>query len=152
MNYDEPVNDPINGPLNQISLDERAKQVLDLLRKNPGITRSKMAELMECSDSTVKRKLAEMADRDIIRRIGSNKKGEWVINDDKVGSNKVLIDKHQAEQILRGKLADNLAIIGAYESPDSWCFELGLISESGDIVPLMGDSTIRVSKENGEIL
>ena len=148
----DPINDPINDPLNQISLDERAKQVLDLLRKNPGITRSKMAELMGCSDSTVKRKLAEMADRDIIRRIGSNKKGEWVINDDKVGSNKVLIDKHQAEQILRGKLADNLAIIGAYESPDSWCFELGLISESGDIVPLMGDSTIRVSKENGEIL
>ena len=152
LGHDEPVNDPINDPLNQISLDERAKQVLDLLRKNPGITRSKMAELMGCSDSTVKRKLAEMADRDIIRRIGSNKKGEWVINDDKVGSNKVLIDKHQAEQILRGKLADNLAIIGAYESPDSWCFELGLISESGDIVPLMGDSTIRVSKENGEIL
>ena len=84
MGHDEsgnyPINDPINDPIKS-DLDERAKQILSLLREDPGINRAKMAEMLGCSDSTIKRKLAEMASNNIIRRIGSNKKGEWIIMD-----------------------------------------------------------------------
>ncbi len=79
LGHDDPINDPINDPIKSLDIDEKSKQILEILRDNPGITRGKMAELLDCSDSTVKRKLGELADRNIIRRIGSNKKGEWII-------------------------------------------------------------------------
>lgn len=52
---------------------------------------------------------------------------------------------------MQEKLADNLVIVDSYESPDAWCFGLGLINGDGKILSLMGDSTIRISKETGEM-
>ena len=75
----DPINDPINDPIKVGDIDEKSVQILELLRKNPTLTRAKMAEILCCSDSTVKRKLQDMTDKGIIRRIGSNKKGEWII-------------------------------------------------------------------------
>ena len=69
---DDPINDPIK-------LNERERQILKLLRSERGITRARMAELLGCSDSTVKRDIQKLADRNIIRRIGSKKNGEWII-------------------------------------------------------------------------
>ena len=43
------------------------------------MTRSGMAERLGCSDSTVKRALQSMVEKGVIKRIGSNKKGEWII-------------------------------------------------------------------------
>ena len=54
--------------------------ILELLRQDPTLTRSKMAGTLGCSDATVKRALGSMVQKNVIRRIGSNKKGEWVIN------------------------------------------------------------------------
>ena len=62
-----------------------------------------------------------------------------------------MVDKKRAAEILRGKMADNLVIVDSYETPDSWCFGLGLKNDDGTIMSLMGDSTIHVSKETGEI-
>lgn len=151
LGHSDPINDPINDPI-KFYIDERSKQILELLRNSPGITRSKIAEIIGCSDSTVKRKLAEMADGNIIRRIGSKKKGEWIITDNMLGSGKKMIDKQHAEQILRDKMADNLVVIDSFETPEAWCFGLGFVNEDGDVATLMGDNTIRVSKETGEIL
>ena len=75
--------DPIKqniDPINIVGLSEREKKVLDLLRQDPTLTRVKMAEILGCSDATVKRALGTMVQKSIIRRIGSNKKGEWIIN------------------------------------------------------------------------
>ena len=63
-----------------------------------------------------------------------------------------MIDKESAKKLLQEKMADNLIIVDSYESPDAWCFGLGLINDDGKIMPLMGDSTIRISKEDGEML
>ncbi|SEQ31950.1 Fido, protein-threonine AMPylation domain-containing protein [Lachnospiraceae bacterium RM5] len=71
--------DPINDPINISLLTEREKKILELLRQDPTLTRAKMAEMMGCSDATIKRALQSMGQKNIIRRIGSNKKGEWVI-------------------------------------------------------------------------
>ena len=62
-----------------------------------------------------------------------------------------MIDKERARAILQEKMAENLVIVDSYESPDAWCFGLGLINEDGKVMPLMGDSTIRISKETGEM-
>ena len=69
---DEPINDPIKT-------DEREGKIIELMRSEPGITRAKMAEALGCSESTVKRAIQNMVSKNLIRRIGSNKKGEWII-------------------------------------------------------------------------
>ena len=76
---DDPINDPINDPIKPVVPNEKEKQILELLRNHPGITRTGMAKALGCSDATVKRALQSMTERKMIRRIGSNKKGEWII-------------------------------------------------------------------------
>lgn len=71
--------DPINDPINMAGLSEREKKILELLRQDPTLTRAKMAGILGCSDATVKRALGSMVQKNVIRRIGSNKKGEWII-------------------------------------------------------------------------
>ena len=73
---DEPINDPVND---LIKTDEREGKIIELMRSEPGITRAKMAEALGCSESTVKRAIKNMVSKNLIRRIGSNKKGEWII-------------------------------------------------------------------------
>ena len=76
LGHDDPINDPINDP---IKLDEREQQIVELLRKESTLTRSGMAKRLGCSESTVKRTLQSMVEKGVIKRIGSNKKGEWII-------------------------------------------------------------------------
>lgn len=76
LGHDEPINDPINDP---IKLDDREQQIIELLREKSDLTRKEMAARLECSDSTVKRCLQSMVEKGVIKRIGSNKKGEWII-------------------------------------------------------------------------
>lgn len=74
--HHELKNDPINDP---IKLTVRENDILNLLREEPTLTYSAMAEKLMCSESTVKRTLQLMAKKGIIKRIGSNKKGEWIL-------------------------------------------------------------------------
>ena len=76
LGHADPINDPINGP---IKLDERESRIIELLREDPSLTRAGMAEQLGRSDSTVKRILQNLVDKGAIKRIGSNKKGEWII-------------------------------------------------------------------------
>ena len=62
-----------------------------------------------------------------------------------------MIDQKQAREILKQKLADNLIIVNSFEDPEYWSFGLGLVREDRDIMPLMADSTIRISKKTGEM-
>lgn len=82
----EPINKAINDPINKPTKDsiknrpdEREQRILGLMRSDPGITRAKMAEILGCSESTVKRAIQVMVSKQMIHRIGSNKKGEWII-------------------------------------------------------------------------
>lgn len=72
----ETAHDPINEPIN---LSDREQKIIELMRSKPGITRIKIAESLGCSESTVKRALQDMVAKNMIKRIGSNKKGEWII-------------------------------------------------------------------------
>ena len=73
LGHADSINDPINDP---IKLNEREKKIVEILRREPTLTRSGMAECLGCSDSTVKRALQSMVEKGVIKRIGLNKKGE----------------------------------------------------------------------------
>lgn len=76
LGYEELTGDPINDPIN---LNDREQSIINLLRNDSTLTRNDMAEKLNCSDSTIKRLLKAMVEKGIIKRIGSNKKGEWII-------------------------------------------------------------------------
>lgn len=69
MGHDDPINDPIKS-------DERQLQFIKLLREAPDLTRKELAVQLECSDSTIKQCLQSMFEKGVLKRIGSNKKGE----------------------------------------------------------------------------
>lgn len=76
LGHEELMGDPINEPIN---LNDREQYIINLLRNDSTLTRNDMAEKLSCSDSTIKRLLKSMVEKGIIKRIGSNKKGEWII-------------------------------------------------------------------------
>ncbi len=76
LGHEELMGDPINEPIN---LNDREQYIINLLRNDSTLTRNDMAEKLNCSDSTIKRLLKSMVEKGIIKRIGSNKKGEWII-------------------------------------------------------------------------
>ena len=75
----EPINEPINKPIKKVIPVAREQQIIDLLRSNKSFTKSQMAEILGCSESTVKRTIQTMSEKGLLRRIGSNKTGEWII-------------------------------------------------------------------------
>lgn len=78
--HDEPINEPIKDLKNElINLTAREKDIVNLLHENSSMTHGGMAERLSCSESTVKRALQSMVKKGIVKRIGSNKKGEWII-------------------------------------------------------------------------
>lgn len=62
-----------------------------------------------------------------------------------------MVTQDVARATLKEKLASNLVILDEFENPNQWCFGLGFINDKDEIMPLMGDSIIRISKETGEI-
>lgn len=76
LGHEELTGDLINDLIN---LNDREQSIINLLRNDSTLTRNDMAEKLNCSDSTIKRLLKAMVEKGIIKRIGSNKKGEWII-------------------------------------------------------------------------
>ena len=50
------------------------------------------------------------------------------------------------------RLLRNVVIVDEFENPHDWCFELGAVNDEGAVVPLLGDSIIKISKEDGEMM
>lgn len=67
-----PVNDE-NDPREPQNVDD----ILDVIKKNPQITKEELAEMMGISVSTVKRRLGEL--KGIVRFEGNSRNGHWVI-------------------------------------------------------------------------
>lgn len=74
-------NNPLNDPLNDlIKLTNREQNLLHSLHETPEMTRKQLAEKLNCSDSTVKREIKILSEKGIISRIGSKKRGTWIIH------------------------------------------------------------------------
>lgn len=68
----EPVNDPVK-------LEEVERKILEEIENNSNVTRKELANLLNLSEATIKRKLSNLKKYNIIERVGSDKKGFWKI-------------------------------------------------------------------------
>ncbi len=62
-----------------------------------------------------------------------------------------MITKEEARKIVQDKLAKNLTISSSWETEYDWVFSLSFVDENGEILPIFGGSSVRVSKEDGEM-
>ena len=69
-------NDPVNDPVN---LDEIERKILEIIKDNASITRKELSRLLDLSEATIKRKLSNLKQYNVIERVGSDKKGSWRI-------------------------------------------------------------------------
>ena len=82
------TNDPINDPINtSVNVSDRERKLLHYLHESPELTRNQLAEELECSESTIKREIRILSEKGIITRIGSRKKGAWIIHTERAGEN-----------------------------------------------------------------
>lgn len=55
------------------------KQILEIIEKDPKITQSDIASKLKTVSKTIQRGIAKLKEKEIIERIGSNRKGYWAI-------------------------------------------------------------------------
>ena len=53
--------------------------IINLIKTNPYISRKELATQLKIHDSSIKRRLATLQEKDIIRRVGPAKGGFWEI-------------------------------------------------------------------------
>jgi predicted HTH transcriptional regulator len=63
--------------------DRRSRcQMIDMIRDNPSITTVNLAEVIGIHERSVKRNMKLLQDAGIVARVGSSRKGYWVISTD----------------------------------------------------------------------
>ena len=65
---DEPVNGPVNGPVNDL---------LEIIKNNPGIQKPAIKAHIGKGDTTIKRYLKQLVDKNLIEYKGSDKTGGY---------------------------------------------------------------------------
>ena len=63
-----------------LGADYGEKEIIDLVMKNPQITLDMMAEMTGKSKRTVSRLIKGLKEKEILKRIGSNKSGKWIVD------------------------------------------------------------------------
>ena len=81
VNYHDPINDPINDLLIMKENPGKESLLMACLRTKPSSTYRELAEIMDVSESTIKRMLQRLVCEKKIERSGSKKKGSWKILD-----------------------------------------------------------------------
>ncbi len=75
---DKIKNDKINDTIND-KINKKEKQILNVLSDNPNITIPEISSITKISTATISRYLKQLQDKQIIKRVGSNKSGNWII-------------------------------------------------------------------------
>ena len=73
----DPVNDPINDPIN---LTDRQNMILQMFDEDKTLSRERLCEKTGLSDGTIKREIAYLKSIGKLKRIGSDKSGSWLVN------------------------------------------------------------------------
>ena len=71
-------NELLNDPLNDL-LDDTQNKILNLIKDNNSLTYDEISNQLNISSSTVKRKIKEMKELDIIIRVNGKRDGYWKI-------------------------------------------------------------------------
>ena len=77
LNYGGIQDDTVNDIVNDIVKNE----IMNLMKNNPRITITDIAKSLNISRPTVTRKIKELKIDNYIYRIGSDKKGSWIVNE-----------------------------------------------------------------------
>ena len=81
---DDPVNDPVNDPVKDpVKLSLLQTDLLEQIRLNIEITRYELCERLNVSLATIRRTIAQLKDMGLLERVGSDKKGHWIVCDKK---------------------------------------------------------------------
>ncbi len=62
-----------------------------------------------------------------------------------------MVNKEEARKLVESRLSENLTIVSSWENEYDFVFALGFVDEDGTARPIVGDNTVRISKENGEM-
>ena len=73
----DPVNDPVNDP---IKLTDRQNMILQMFDEDKTLSRERLCEKTGLSDGTIKREIAYLKSIGKLKRIGSDKSGSWLVN------------------------------------------------------------------------
>lgn len=74
------INVSINVPINVfLNLTELESIVLEILKSNKGIKKSQIATMVNKTEMTIQRTIKKLLDKNLIRRVGSNKTGWWQV-------------------------------------------------------------------------
>ena len=73
----DPVNDPVNDP---IKLTDRQNMILQMFDEDKTLSRERLSEKTGLSDGTIKREIAYLKSIGKLKRIGSDKSGSWLVN------------------------------------------------------------------------
>ena len=74
INYSKMINGTINGAIN-----ENEKNILDIILKNPKITIAEMSIKSNKSIRTINRILNSLKEKNLLKRMNSNKDGYWEV-------------------------------------------------------------------------
>lgn len=77
---DRDVYEHIDSEYNNIELSLRQKNIVELIKENKFITQEEIGNLLGVSRFTIIREIKILENKGIIKRKGSNKTGEWVID------------------------------------------------------------------------
>ena len=69
----------VTNVVTNVVLNEKEKQILDLLRSNNYLTASKISEMIDKSSRNIQRIMDSLKNKGLIERIGSNKTGYWKV-------------------------------------------------------------------------
>ena len=69
------VNDPVNGLVN-----ETQRRIIVAIRENGNLTYEQLASTAGVSTSTIKRNIKKLYEMELIKRVGSDKTGHWIIH------------------------------------------------------------------------
>lgn len=81
LNYGGIQDDTVNDTVNDIVNDVVKNEIMNLMKNNPRITITDIAKSLNISRPTVTRKIKELKIDNYIYRIGSDKKGSWIVNE-----------------------------------------------------------------------
>ncbi|MBQ7978584.1 MAG: winged helix-turn-helix transcriptional regulator [Candidatus Methanomethylophilaceae archaeon] len=65
-------------------LDEKDRAIIQCILQNSSSSKQEIAEITSIPLSTVKYRISKLSSAEVIRREGSNKKGLWVVNKEKL--------------------------------------------------------------------
>ncbi len=71
-----PVNDPVNDP---VKLTDRQRMILQMFHEDKNLSRERLCAKTGLSDATAKREIAYLKRLGVLKRMGSDKNGYWLV-------------------------------------------------------------------------